>query len=647
MTQVAAPQPPGTSTTDLPTDLPADVPADVLAERDRVSRLVAGRTLVDALAETAAVHADEPAYSDRHHAPDGASWRTVTWRETRELALDVAAGLARLGVAVGDTVAIMATNRVEHFVADMGAVHAAATPMSIYNTLSPEQVAYVAAHARPTAVVLETAAHRERWHRALAETDSIRTVVVLEPTTPTDADATGAARFMTWDDLVAAGAAHRAAHADEVEARTRAVTPDSPATILYTSGTTGHPKGVVLTHHNVLYETLSTQEKAGLTEPQVAVSYLPLAHIAERVLGLYGPQVQGSHMHAIGDPAELVGALGEVHPTAFFGVPRVWEKIRTGLSAKLAADPDPGSRALVERAMAAALAWVEAQEVGGAMTPEVEDAYRAADEQVLGSLRTLLGLDRVAWAGSAAAPMPLDVARFMAGLGLKVFDVYGMTETCGAVTANGPSGFKLGTVGRANPGMEVRLGEDGEILVRGPVNTPGYHLQEDATRALIDADGWLHTGDIGTLDEDGFFSVVDRKKELIITSNGKNVAPSNIENYLKESPIIGHAMAIGDGRPYVVAVLTLDGEIAPVLARQLGLEFTDLADLAARPEIRALAQQAVDAANARLSRPEQVKSFELLPVEWTAESEELTPTLKLKRRVVNTKYAAVVDRLYG
>jgi long-chain acyl-CoA synthetase len=194
--------------------------------------------------------------------------------------------------------------------------------------------------------------------------------------------------------------------------------------------------------------------------------------------------------------------------------------------------------------------------------------------------------------------------------------------------------------------MEVRLGEDGEILVRGPVNTPGYHLQEEATRALVDADGWLHTGDIGVLDDDGFFSVVDRKKELIITSAGKNVAPSNIENYLKESPIIGHAMALGDGRPYVVAVLTLDGEIAPLVARQLGVEFTDLADLAAQPEIRALAQQAVDAANARLSRPEQVKSFELLPVEWTAESEELTPTLKLKRRVVRTKYADVVDRLY-
>ena len=344
------------------------------------------------------------------------------------------------------------------------------------------------------------------------------------------------------------------------------VTPDDPATILYTSGTTGNPKGVVLTHYNVLFEAMCSQESAGLTEPQIGVSYLPLAHIAERVLGLYGPQIQGSHMHAIGDPALLLGALGEVHPTAFFGVPRVWEKIKTGLSAKLAADPDPDNVTMVQNAMAAGLAWVEAQEVGREMTPEIEAAYQAAEEQILGLLKLLLGLDQVTWAGSAAAPMPLDVAKFMAGLGIIVYDVYGMTETCGAVTANGPGGFKLGTVGRANPGMEVKLGEDGEVLVRGPVNTPGYHLQEDATRALIDDDGWLHTGDIGTLDDDGFFAIVDRKKELIITSQGKNIAPSNIENYLKESPIIGHAMAIGDGRPYVVAILTLDGEIAPLMA---------------------------------------------------------------------------------
>jgi long-chain acyl-CoA synthetase len=281
------------------------------------------------------------------------------------------------------------------------------------------------------------------------------------------------------------------------------------------------------------------------------------------------------------------------------------------------------------------------------MTPEIEEAYRKADEAILGFLKLLLGLDQVTWAASAAAPMPLEVAKFMAGLGLKVYDVYGMTETCGAVTACGPDGFKLGTVGRATPGMEVTLADDGEILIRGPVNTPGYYKQEDATRALIDEDGWVHSGDIGTMDDDGFIAVVDRKKELIITSNGKNIAPSNIENYLKESPIVGHAMAVGDNQPYVVAVLTLDGEIAPLVAQKIGVEFTDLADLAAKPEIRAMAQDAVDQANERLSRPEQIKAFELLPVEWTAESEELTPTLKLKRRVVNAKYADVLDRLYS
>jgi long-chain acyl-CoA synthetase len=604
---------------------------DVLETRARIEKEIAGQTLVTAFAATVASEGDKPAYSDKIGI-EGQGWRTVSWHELHDLALDVAGALVEAGVEPGDRIAVMATNRTEHVLADLGSLLSGATPMSIYNTLSSEQVAYVAGHARPAVVLLENADHRARWSRALEEVDGVRRVVMLDE---------------DWDALLAAGAAYRAAHPGAVEARAAELTPDSPATILYTSGTTGSPKGVVLTHHNVLYETISTQEKAGLTDPQRSVSYLPLAHIAERILGLYGPQVQGSHMHAIGDPAELLGALGEVHPTAFFGVPRVWEKIRTGLSAKLAADPDPANREMVETAMAAGLAWVQAQEVGGTMTPEIEAAYRRADEQILGFLKLLLGLDQVTWAGSAAAPMPLDVAQFMAGLGLKVYDVYGMTETCGAVTANGPGGFKLGTVGRANPGMEVRLGEDGEILVRGPVNTPGYHLQDDATRALIDQDGWLHTGDIGTLDDDGFFSVVDRKKELIITSAGKNVAPSNIENYLKECPLIGHAMAIGDSRPYVVAILTLDGEIAPLMAQQMGIEFTDLADLAEKPEIRAIVQQAVDAANERLSRPEQVKSFELLPVEWTAESEELTPTLKLKRRVVNAKYSDVVDRLYG
>jgi long-chain acyl-CoA synthetase len=613
---------------------------DVLADRARIEEQVAGRTLIDALADTVEKYGDEAAYSDRHHTPEGESWRSITWTQTRELGLDAAAGLIQLGVQPGDTIAIMATNRIEHVLADIGGVHAAATPMSIYNTLSQEQVAYIAGEAQPRVAVLENADHVSRWTKALAA--GVEKVVVVDPDARLDDD-----RFSTWDELIAVGRARREANPDELDQRHQALDPDAPATILYTSGTTGNPKGVVLTHHNVLYEAASTLEAAGLEGRQRQVSYLPFAHIAERVLGIYGPQVEGSHQHCIGDPAELLAALGEVHPTAFFGVPRVWEKIKTGISAKLAADDNPDNVRLVQDSMAAALAWVEAQEVGGTMTPEIEEAYRKADEAILGFLKLMLGLDQVEWAASAAAPMPLEVAKFMAGLGLKVYDVYGMTETCGAVTANGPQGFKLGSVGRATPGMEVRLDDDGEILIRGPVNTPGYYRQDEATRRLVDEDGWIHSGDIGTLDDDGFFAVVDRKKELIITSGGKNIAPSNIENHLKESPIIGHAMAIGDNRPYVVAVLTLDGEIAPLVAQKLGVDFTDLADLAAKPEIRAMAQDAVDKANERLSRPEQIKAFELLPVEWTAESDELTPTLKLKRRVVNTKYADVLDRLYS
>lgn len=616
---------------------------DVLTERARIQALIEGETLVSHLLDTVERFGDEPAYSDRHQVPEGddSGWRTLTWAETLDAARDVAAALVAVGVKPGDAVAIMATNRIEHVLSDMGIVLAAAVPMSIYNTLSPDQVAYVADHSGAQFAILENADHLSRWSAAL-EAAPETTVVLMDESALPEGD-----HFLSWSQFVAAGAALRRDTPSALEDRSSEITPQSTATILYTSGTTGHPKGVVLTHANVLYEAESTLEAAGLLDSrQVQVSYLPLAHIAERILGIYGPIMQGSHQYCIGDPAQLVATLGEVHPTAFFGVPRVWEKIQTGISAKLAADPNPDNVALVQQAMAAGLAWVQAQETGGVMTPEIEEAYAQADEAILGFLKALLGLDRVQWCASASAPMPVETTKFMAGLGLKVYDVYGMTETCGAVTVNGPDGFRMGSVGRPTPGMEVILADDGEILVRGPVNTPGYHRNPEATRNLIDDEGWVRTGDIGTLDEDGFFHVIDRKKELIITSAGKNIAPSNIENHLKESPIIGHAMAVGDGKPYVVAVLTLDGEIAPLVAQKMGIEFTDLADLATKPEIRAMAQAAVDKANERLSRPEQVKAFELLGAEWTAESEELTPSLKLKRRVVNRKYAHVLDGLY-
>lgn len=614
-----------------------EIPAEVAAAREDYEARILGLHMPATVRQAAERYADAPAFSDRFDVPEGETWSTITWRETWEQTQQVAAALIDLGVERGDPVAIMAANRTAHTLADYGAMTAAAVPMSIYNTLAQEQVAFIAAESRPVVVVLEDHDRYQRWEKALDEVDSVRHVVMLA-----DADRVDDPRVLTWPDLLARGADTSA-----VEERMERITPDLPATFLYTSGTTGNPKGVVLTHHNVMFEAVSTLDNAGLKGPQRSISYLPLAHIAERVLATYAPPFLGSHVHAIPDPAGLLGALGEVHPTAFFGVPRVWEKIKTGISAKLAEDPDPANQELVRTAMAAGLAWTQAHETGNELTPEVEEAYAKADEAILGFLRLLLGLDQVTWAASAAAPMPLEVAKFMGGLGLRVYDVYGMTETTGAFTSNGPDHFKLGTVGVPNPGIEVRLADDGEILCRGPVITPGYHRQEAATAALIDEDGWLHTGDIGVVDDDGFYSVVDRKKELIITSAGKNIAPSNIENYLKESPVIGHAMALGDDRSYVVAILTLDGEIAPLVAQKMGIEFTDLADLSQKPQIRAMVQAAVDAANERLSRPEQVKAWELLADEWTAESEELTPTLKLKRRVVRTKYADVVDALYA
>jgi long-chain acyl-CoA synthetase len=628
------------------------LPAKVLETRARIEKEIAGQTLATAFATTVAAQGDNPAYSDKIGV-DGQGWRTITWNELAASARTVAAALIGYGVQPGDTVAVMASNRIEHVLADLGGVLAGATPMSIYNTLSPEQVAYVAGHSAPKVVIVETADHLSRWATALTVGRSappwlrlagadVARVVVIEDAARPEGD-----RYASWDDFLATGEAYLQAEGDdEIDRRIADLSPDQPVTILYTSGTTGSPKGVVITHHMVLFECTSSLETADPQGENIFISYLPFAHIAERTLGMYIPWTRGAHIHLIGDPAQLLGALGEVRPTRFFGVPRVWEKIKTGVSARLAAEPDAAKRAGIEQAMAVGLAWVESQQYGETTSPELQAQFEAVDAQVLGLLRMLLGLDRCEWAASAAAPMPLEVAKFFAGLGMRIYDVYGMTETCAAVTSCGPNSFRLGTVGRALAGVEVRLADDGEILARGPVSTPGYFQQEEATRELIDADGWVHTGDIGEMDADGFLKVIDRKKELIITSSGKNIAPSNIENYLKESPIVGHAMAIGDGRPYVVAVLTLDGEIAPLVAQQLGVEFTDLADLATKPQILGMAQAAVDSANERLARPEQVKNWALLPTEWTAESAELTPTLKLKRRVVNTNYADQISALY-
>ena len=555
--------------------------------------------------------------------------------------LEIAAGFAALGLAPGERVALMLPNRSEHVLADLGAVHAGGLGVTLYATLASEQIAFVAADCDARIAVLDGAGELARWQPILEQLPGIRKVIVRDPDAcPADDP------YLTWADFVALGRERFAAEPGEIAVRMAAIKPDDALALLYTSGTTGNPKGVLLTHRNILSEVVAG-DQVGLIIPRVRwVSYLPLAHIAERMFSIYLPIHAVGHVHFCPDAARLVPMIEKVRPTAFFGVPRVWDKIRAGIQALLA-EQDEDQRAAVQQAMDTGRRYVESCQYGRTTSPELEAQFRAADERVLGPIRGLLGLGEASSVSSAAAPLPPDVAAFFAGLGMKILDVYGMTETTGAFTANTPTEFKLGTVGRPTAGMEVMIADDGEILARGPLTTPGYLNRPDQTAALIDADGWLHTGDIGTIDADGFVSVTDRKKELIITAGGENIAPVAVENLLVAQPLIGQALAYGDRRPYVVALLTLDGDVAPAWARARGITVGSLAALASDPQVLAEVAAGVAAANERLARVQQVKRWRLLPVEWTAETEELTPTLKLKRRVVHAKYADVIDSLYA
>jgi long-subunit acyl-CoA synthetase (AMP-forming) len=613
----------------------------ILAERAEIEQMAGGRTFCDLLAETAREHAELPAYSDTWTA--GGEWETITWGRTRELALQVAAGFIALGLEPGERVGMMLPNCTEHVLADLGAMHAAGVPVTFYATLAAEQIAYVAGNCEARIAVVSGAGELARWQPVLDQLPGLRKIIVR------DAAACPAGEmYLSWADLLELGAERRAQFPAEVTSRIDQIQPSDPVTLLYTSGTTGHPKGVIITHDSALYEVMAAEVNRSVIRNVRWVSYLPLAHIAERMFTVYLAIANVGHVHFCHDATtDLVGIVGRVKPTAFFGVPRVWEKFQAGIAALLNADPDEAKRAALAATMDTGLRYIRSCQYGQHTPPELAAEFAAAEESTLGPIRQLLGMGEVEIAISAAAPLPPDVGDFFAGLGLRILDVYGMTETTGAFTNNIPDAFKLGTVGRPAPGVEVRIAEDGEILTRGPLNSPGYLNLPEQTADLIDAEGWLHTGDIGSIDGDGFVSVVDRKKELIITSGGENVSPAAVENLLVAHPLIGQALAYGDRRPYLVAVLTLDSSVAPGWASAHGIKADSLAELAADPVVLAEVGRAVAEANSRLARVQQIKYWRLLPVEWTAESEELTPTLKLKRRVVHAKYADVIDALYA
>jgi long-subunit acyl-CoA synthetase (AMP-forming) len=517
--------------------------------------------------------------------PDAIALRTadgsleLSWADYARRVRLIAGGLASLGIGRGDTVGLLLANRPEFHLCDTAAFHLGATPYSIYNTSSPEQIAHVLSNAQSRVVIAE-AQYVDRIRASGAE---LSTVVVL------DDDAAGciALADLEQDDGF------------DFESAWRAVGPDDVLTLIYTSGTTGPPKGVELTHANLLAECQAMASVLPVRRGARITSYLPHAHIADRWASHYNSIAYGVQVTCVADARQVAAVLPDVRPTIWGAVPRVVEKLKAALEAGGITDP-------------------------GVLPDEAKAAVRAK-----------IGLDRAEWILVGAAPLTREVQEYLLALGLPLSELYGMSECSCCVTACPPAEARIGSVGRALPGVELSIADDGELLVRGPVVMRGYRNDPERTAEAIDPDGWVHTGDIASIDGDGFVRIVDRKKELIINAAGKNMSPANIESELKSaSPLIGQAIVIGDGRPYNVALLVLD----PDALAGRGAE---------DPAIAGDVDAAVERANSRLSRVEQIKRFELLAEEWLPGGEELTPTMKLKRRPIADKYASVIERLYA
>jgi long-chain acyl-CoA synthetase len=566
---------------------------------------------------------------------------TLTWRQVRDEVAVLSRGLADLGLSSGDRLLIMMSSRPEHWLVDLAAACLGAVPSTVYATLSVDQLRYLARHSHAGIVVLENEEALRKWSPIIADLPGLRHVIVIDRDGD---DETG--RIVSLRQVAARGTAAHRADPEAFEKTWREVRPEQPVTLLYTSGTTGDPKGVVLTHHNVLYQCVVMQNTIETPDHAESLAYLPLAHIAERVLGVYNPLYRAGHVTICPDPTQLLAGLVRVRPVSFFGVPRIWEKMVAGVQGQLAA-AEPPVRAAVDAARAVAAEVYKLREAGQPVPGDLAAEHAAMDARILEPLRAKLGLDNLRWAGSGAAPIPVEVLLYLAGIGVDVLEVWGMTETTGTATINTPEAFRTGSVGRPNGGMEIRLASDGEILVRGPLVCAGYLRDDGGIDPVTDADGWLATGDVGVLDADGFLTITDRKKELIINSSGKNISPAQIENLLRAHPLIAQAVAVGDRRPYITALIVLDEEITPLWARSKGLPATTIADLAEDPVLRAEIESAVAVANAKLSRPEQVKTFRILPRGWSPESGELTPTLKLRRRIIQDRYADEIGALYG
>jgi long-chain acyl-CoA synthetase len=583
----------------------------------------------------------------------GGEWRDITWRGYGDAVKKAAKSLLSLGFKHSDKIALLSGNRPEWQIADVAAMSIGGATAAIYATNSPEQVAYIIGHSEARLAFVDVTDQLEKVLKMRSELPKLEKVVVFEGYEG-DADSDF---VMTWDDFLALGTGVDDARYEEA---LRSVKPEDLATFVYTSGTTGPPKGVMLTHSNIWWTATHSEQHIpiGDADNGRALSYLPLSHIAERMISHLLQIYYGTQTWFAESLDTLLGDLQACKPTYFFGVPRVWEKFYAGFQAMAAQPPKDKSeerkKKLARKAIELGRGVTKLEQEAVARGGKVTDAriplglklqHAALDKLVLVRIRERFGLDQCTLALSAAAPLNPDLIWFFHSIGIKITEGYGQSEDNGPTSWNPPDAVKIGTVGTAYPELEVKVAEDGEILVRGGNVMAGYYKDEAATKEAVDSEGWLRSGDVGEFDEHGYLKITDRKKDLIITAGGKNIAPQEIENRIKFHQLISQAVVIGDRRPFLTALITLDEEKAPAWAKEQGIE-GDIGGIANDERTLKEIEGAINEVNRSLAKVEGVKKFRVLERDFLQEENEITPTMKVKRKQINEHYGDVIESLY-
>jgi long-chain acyl-CoA synthetase len=592
----------------------------------------------DTIVDRFLANADELSGQPAAWANVDGKWKYINWANYAKKCRLFAGGLVASGIEPHQHITIIGNNCPEWVMADMGAMIARCVPVGIYQTNSPAELAYIANHCESPLIVVEDKEQYDKIDATRDDMPNLKHIVMIR-----DADQVEDDSVVAWDDFLDSGREHL----DGVDERVADIDRDEVATMIYTSGTTSKPKGVMLTHDNLAFTAGSAQEMIGGMQPDdCMVSYLPLSHIAEQMFTIHLAATFGYPVWYCDDLSKIKETIEVARPTVFFGVPRVWEKFKAALENKLAEASGIKAK-LLDWARGVGVKAAYQQMEHGEPKGALKIQYALANKLIFSKIKGALGFDRLRMAVSAAAPIGIDVLEFFASFDIIVREIYGQSEDTGPTTANRPMAgqTKLGTVGPPIPGVEVKIADDGEILVKGRNVFTGYYKDEETTAETL-VDGWLHSGDLGEFDSDGFLLITGRKKEIIITAGGKNIAPAKIESLLKQIDGISQAVVIGDRRKFLSALLTIDPERAPSLAEDKGWP-TDPDALADHPDFLAYIDAEVEAANSELARVSSLKKWRVLPQDFSQETDELTPTQKIKRRVIDTKYAETIEGMYS